>query len=169
MPRRNGPIRVGDLTPELIPAIELLRDGTPVVLRGYVLGARCPGTIKARVAATSQAYTLATAVTVDNGNGAIVEEFRHDERAWREYHRDLLLDVIVGLEEAEADTLSGDTSRAQVPLRYLGWLPSLDDDETEADTAEDDDDDPEADAVSSTTASSSQSSPPATDSPRASF
>lgn len=165
MPRRNGPIRVGDLTPELIPCVELIRDDTPVVLRGYVLGPRCPGTVKARVAGVSQDYASTTSVSVTHDDGTTTDEFHHDEGAWRAYHRDLLLAVVVGLEEVEADTLSGETERAQQPLRYLGWLPPLDGD---AEQEDDDADDPEVVGGRSTTASSSRSLPPPTDSPRAS-
>jgi hypothetical protein len=160
---RNGPLHVGDLTPEIIPALVIERDGREVVLRGYVSGPRCPGRVKAQMAAIGRRYNEATTVTVEPGVGDSATDlntqtvFRHDPVAYREYLHDAIDTCVIGLEDIEADVLAGDEDRVNSVLRYLSWLPD-EDDEEEADA------DPEVKGEASTSENSSPSSQPSTDS-----
>lgn len=141
----RGPIRVADLSPELIDAVELIRDGETVTLRGYVSGRRCPGRIKAQAAAAIRDNPATGASGFDFG-GYLAQI------------RELLCAVVVGIEDDEADMLAGDDGPAGglAVLRLLGWwsAEATDDDEADAD--------PEATALSSTTENSSPSSAPST-------
>ena len=144
----RGPIRAGDLTPEIVDAVELIRDGEPVILRGYVLGPRCPSRIK----------SAAIAAVRDN---PMPDGFRYDVHVTQ--IRELLSTVVIGLEDGEADVLAGDdgsTGGVEV-LRMLGFWNNGTTDDDEVDT------DPEAPAVSSITDSSSRSSRRSTTSRRA--
>lgn len=138
----RGPIRVADLAPEIIDAIEITRNGETVVLKGYVSGRRCPSRVKAEYAA---------AVRDNRGEG---DAF--DYGAYLAQLRGMLAAVVIGLEDDEADLLAGDDgpTGATAVLRLLGWLADPD--------AAEDDADPEATAESSTSAASSPSSPRST-------
>lgn len=139
MATRNGPIRAGDLTPEIIDAVEILRDGQPIVLRGYVMGTRCPGRVKA----------AAIAAMRDNPQPDGSFSFGvHMAQI-----RDMLCAVVLGITDEEADILAGDDSDvgALAVLMRLGFWASNDADSL-------DDTDPEVTAVSSTTENSSPSS-----------
>jgi hypothetical protein len=153
---RNGPIKAGDLTAEIIPALEIIRDGQPVILRGYVNGPRCPGRVKARIAAVGRRYAEATTATMTDESGRASTEFRSDPMAYREYLKDAVDACVIGLEDAEADVLAGDEDTVNAVLRYLKWL-SDDSDEADAD--------PEATGEGSTSANFSPNSQPSTDSP----
>ena len=145
MPKRHsGPITVGDLTPELVDALTLERDGQVVTLRGYVNGPRCPGRVKAECAAIARRYRE----TATDESGAPAFSFE----AYLVQLRDLLLAVVPGLEDGEADVLAGDQDDALAVLRALDWWGSEDGDDT----------DPEATGEESTTATSSPTLPPAT-------
>lgn len=139
----RGPIRAADLAPEIIDALEIVRDGETVVLRGYVSGRRCPSRVKAEVAA---------AVRDNQGEGGAF-----DFGAYLGQLRAMLLAVVIGLEDDEADILAGDDgdAGALAVLRLLGWWGS--------DATDEDDADPEAKAESSTSESSSPASPLSTD------
>lgn len=129
----RGPIRVADLVPEMIDAVELSRDGETVVLRGYVSGRRCPARVKAEAA---------RAVRDNPSTGPDGFDFGGHLTQLRE----LLLAVVEGLEDDEADLLAGDDgpTGATAILGLLGWW---------ATTDAEDDTDPEAPAVISTMAS----------------
>lgn len=141
MALRNGPIRAGDLSPHIIDAVEVIRDDEPVMLRGYVMGSRCPSRVK----------SAAIAAVRDNPMpGGLFDFGTHLTQV-----RELLGAVVIGLEDGEADVLAGnDTATGGVAvLRLLGfWNDGTTDDEGE------DDADPEAPAESSTSEKSSRSS-----------
>lgn len=143
----RGPVKVGDLTPETVPALVIERDGEEATLRGYVSGRRCPGRVTSAAAAAARAYREAAP------DGFVLEPFVAQIR-------ELLLAVVIGLEDDEADVLANPPDEGEsdgiAVLRLLGWW----NDGTSDD--EDDDDDPEAPALSSTSASFSQSSAPST-------
>lgn len=125
MPGKNGVLRLGDLTPETRP-VELIRDGEAVVLRGYVAGRRCPGTVKAEVSAARLTFAQAPPGP-------------ERERAWFAFLRDSTLAVVPGLEFSEAEALAGDDEARHRLLVYLEW----EEDQAEDASAEGDDDDPE--------------------------
>lgn len=136
-------MRAGDLTPETVPALVIERDGEEVTLRGYVRGRRCPGRITSGVNSASRAYREAAP------DGFAFEPFVAQIR-------DLLLTIVIGLEEDEADVLAnppdGDEESSGIAvLRLLGWWNTGEQDD-------EDDADPEAQAESSILESSSQSS-----------
>lgn len=134
----RGPIRISDLVPEIIDAVELPRDGELIVLRGYVNGRRCPSRVKAEVASVVRMNTPA--------DGSF------DYSAHLAQIRGLLNAVVIGIEDAEADILAGDDGEAGglAILRLLNWWGGTD--------GAEDDADPEATAESSTSRTSSRSS-----------
>ncbi len=132
----RGPIRIADLTPELIDAIELPRDGERVMLQGYVNGRRCPSRVKAE-------YTAAI-----RGNPHPDGVF--DYGVHLAQVRGCLAAVVRGLEDTEADMLAGDDEGGGAVLRLLGWWATADDDEDEPD--------PEVTAESPTLETSSRNS-----------
>jgi hypothetical protein len=116
---------------------------------GYVVGKRCPGTIKAALAQAAQKRQEAYRAAIESSdNGAA-------ESAWRDYLRSTLMALIPrGLTFDDADVLAGDDDTALGILRHLGaW--------TDAATAEGDGGTEEADPL--TGAGSSLTSTPATD------
>lgn len=134
------------MTPEIIEAVEIERDGEKVILRGYVNSRRCPSRIKAQT------------ISIVNQHRAFSED-GFDFGAHLTQVREFLLAVVIGLEDDEADMLAaddGDTGGGAV-LRLLKWW-----DDAPAGAAEDDAD-PEATAGKSTTANSSPTSLPATE------
>lgn len=135
----RAPIRVSDLVPELVDAITLDRDGETVTLRGFVSGRRCPARVKAAAAAAVR------------DNPVYDEDGRFSMAGHYGQLRDMLLAVVAGLEDDEADLLAGDDGEAGgiAVLKLLGWWSS---------DADEDDDAGEAIAPSSTTANSSQNS-----------
>jgi hypothetical protein len=135
----RGPIRVADLVPEIVDAVELPRDGEMVVLRGYVNGRRCPSRVKAEIAAAVR----------DNPHP--VGTF--DYGAHLAQIRGLLNAAVIGIEDDEADLLAGDDGPTG-GLAILRLL-SIWNDDAESDEA---DPDPEATAESSTSERSSRSS-----------
>ena len=141
----RGPIKIADLVPEIIDAVELPRDGDRVVLRGYVNGRRCPSRIKAAVAAVVRDNTPA--------DGSF------DYSAHLAQLRGLLGEVVIGIEDGEADILAGDDGEAGglAILKLLGWWGGADD---EGDA------DPEAQGKESTSATSFPNSPRSTRSAR---
>lgn len=136
----RGPIRIADLVPEIIDAVELPRDGEMVMLRGYVQGRRCPSRVKAEIAAAVR----------DNPH----PEGSFDYGAHLAQVRALLSAAVIGIEDDEADLLAGDDGKAGglAILRLLGiW--------NDGTTADDEDaPDPEAKAESLTLEKSSRNS-----------
>lgn len=133
----RGPIRVADLVPEIIDAVELPREDTPTMLRGYVNGRRCPSRVKAEVASVVQQNDLTSAYSFGAYLGQI---------------RGILSAVVIGIEDDEADLLAGDDgpTGGLAILRLLGWWAG--------DEITEDDADPEATAEGSTSEKSSRSS-----------
>lgn len=130
----HGPIRITDLVPEMVDAITLDRDGETVTLRAYVSGRRCPARVKAAAASAVRDNPL----RADSGQVSMAGFYGQ--------LRDLLLAVVVGLEDDEADLLAGDDGDAGgiAVLTMLGWWATGDDEDADAG---------EAAAPSSTTAS----------------
>lgn len=142
--------RFGDLTPEMLP-VPLARDGEPIEpLMGYVVGKRCPGTVKAALAQAAQKRREAIQTALKaNDDGEL-------ELAWRTYLTSALMALIPrGLTHTDADVLAGDDETALGILRHLGaWQ--------DAEPAEGDGEAEEADPL--TGAGSSQTSQVATQS-----
>jgi hypothetical protein len=159
------PVRRADYVPEMIDVYETERDGEPVMLKGYVHGRRCPGTIKNACSAVWDEYVEATTEQMevpvtDHETGdvrvEIQEQFRPNNIAWRNMLKGELMALIPELREDEADELSGDDlgeGGAVAILRALQYLKP----EEESENA-----DPQTEAMndeSSTDASSPNSSP----------
>jgi hypothetical protein len=138
---------VADLVPEIVDAVELTRDGETLILRGYVNGRRCPSRVKASVAAAVR----------DNR----MPDGSFDYGCHLAQLRCLLGEVVIGLEDGEADMLAGDDGEAGglAILRMLGWWGGADDDD-EADA------EGEANGENSTSATSSPNSARSTTSAR---
>lgn len=146
MPGQNGHgpgvsdvVRLGDLAPRMRP-VEILRDGEVYMLRGYVYNERIPGRIDVQLDSHLNEMRTKTAELVDpppldDGadevakNTYLIALSRNTTArrlAYMDYLRDVLLTVIVGLEQKEAEELSGDEERTRSLLRQLGYFPQPD-------------------------------------------
>ena len=109
----NGIVRLGDLTPELRPVIEVERNGQKHTLRGYVEGKRCPVEIKAAVAQVWERYAEGRQNNAP-GIGALT-------------NRDMLFAVIDGIELSEASVAGSDDESTLEILVRLGWMSRAED------------------------------------------
>lgn len=158
--RARGPIRAGDLTPEIIDAVEVMRDGEPTMLRGYVYGPRCPSRVKSAAIAAVRDNPMPTRTVTRKNEDGTTEEVTvsvFDYGVHVTQIREMLSAAVIGLEDGEADVLAGNDGPdgGTSVVRLLGFWDDGTDDEDDAD--------PEAAALSSTSESSSPSSAPSMD------
>ena len=114
MPDATGaPLRLGDLTARTLP-IEVERNGSAVILRGYVNGNRCPVHVKAEFSAARRIWIDAT--------GAGTKGYIYNDTAWRVFLRDGLLATIKGLQFGEAEVLASDDDLSIAVLSTLEWF-----------------------------------------------
>lgn len=186
----SGPVRLGHLVPERMPVVIsrtnplwlALDEGDPrraqtpelvdVILHAYVFGPRCPGVIKAELAALEEVYLRAlqemgTRIEDAASGGSVPSGTSAYVIAWHTFLRDTIAVMVPGLTQAEADVLAavapGDEGDGVDLLRRLGiWRVTP--------TAPGEDAPPEAvgEAGPPITAPSSPSSPASTASAQAS-
>jgi hypothetical protein len=140
------PVRLGHLVPQRVSVVvcrtnplwltlaedDPRRASTPelvdVILQAYVFGPRCPGVIKAELAAIEESYLRAlnemgTRIE-DAGAGTVPAGTSSYVIAWHTFLRDTICVMVPGLTTAEADVLAavapGDTGPGTDLLQSLG-------------------------------------------------
>lgn len=119
------PLDLGSTVPERLPIrIKRLEPGTgaehDVVIHGYVYGPRCPGNVKAHIAAARSVLFSVRSEEVTPGQPLSPVEGAKLDEAYITYSREVIQALVPDLTWDEADMLAGDVERSDRLLEFLG-------------------------------------------------